>query len=134
MTNIKNDALYVMLVNFAHKCDNKGDFIIAKMVKALVKASKKPLPFSTSKKLEIDNYLKNIVDPKLEELKAKHDGKTSPQILMILTIDLLINEHKHLITRRLLSHLYDQKLIDDIYSLPKFKEYIKTHSDFIGSI
>jgi len=86
------------------------------------------------KHIEIGKYIKKEVEPKLKALEDLHDGKTSPQILLVLAIDMLINEYKHTTTRVHFSHFNIAKMIDEVYSIDRYKEFIKSHSDFISSI
>ena len=133
-SSLKDDLLFVALSGFAKSCletDPNADLLIGKVAKAINKYFNKNMPFSKTRKLEILNSIKKVLDPKMEELQNINNGKTSPQILMILTLDYLVKEKRHLLSRLKFGHFKLDKLIDDIYSLDRYKQYIKSHSDFI---
>ena len=134
MSDLKDDVLFVSLGGFAKSCletDPNADLLIGTMANSINKYFTKNMPFSKTRRLEILSHIKKVLDPKLGELQNINYGKTSPQILLILTLDYLVKEKRHLLTRMKFGHFNVDKLIDDIYSLDRYKPFIKNHSDFV---
>lgn len=133
MTNIKIEALYILLSGFSKSClelTEDKELPINKLAYAVHKHFvKSKMHYTTLQKKNIADYMNKTIEPKLEAL-----GKSSPQILLILAIDLLVNEYKHLTTRLRFGHFDIDKMIDNVYSFDKYKKYIKSHSDFIGGV
>ena len=138
---IKEEAIFMLLSGFAKSCYNTmttetGELV--SMIKSVNKYFNKlnvHKRYKTEKRLKIiGSYIANIIDPKLEALQQQHDGKTSPQILLVLALDYLVNEVKHETCLVHFAHYNYSNLIDRIYSNEKFKPYIKSHSDFIWGL
>ena len=134
MTDLIDDVLFVALSGFAKSCldsDPDSKLLTNVISKAVNKYFSKNMPFNKKRRFEIMNAIKSTLDPKLEELEKSNNGQTSPQILLILTLDYLVKEKKHLLTRMKFGHFNVDKLIDDIYSLDRYKPFLKSHSDFV---
>ena len=137
---INQDTLFIMLSGFAKSCietQNKGNILnIANAVGRYFDKHIDLKQYKRSDKLAIANYINKKVDPKLEALQNEHDGKTSPQILLVLGLDMLINEYGHTTTRAMFGHFKKDimSLVDKIYMEEQFKPYIKSHSKFIVNI
>lgn len=131
--NIKQEALFITLSGFAKSCvdlDEDHTLPISKLAyfvnKYFTKDRKK---YSKVQRIQVGKYIKEKIEPRLYAL-----GKNSPHILLILTLDRLINEFRHDTARLKFIHFDISKMIDEVYSLDRYKSYIKSHSDFVLSI
>ena len=84
--------------------------------------------------LKVSEYIINNVESKLQEVENLHDGKTSPQILMVLCLDYVLNISNNKKLKSLFVGFDLGKLIDGIFMHDKYKEYVKSHSDFIENV
>jgi len=137
---LNQESLFILLSGFAKSCiesDSKGNIQnIANVVNRYFSKRQELKNLKEEHKITIATYINHIVEPRLEELQRLHNGKTSPQILLVLGLDMLINEYSHTTSRVAFGHFKKDimLLVDKIYSDEQFKPYIKTHSDFIGDI
>jgi len=136
---MNTNHLFLLLSGFAKSCidtaglEDKGE--INKLAKNIDKLFCNRI--SSINQYEYDSaviFIQNKVEPMLKEVEKIHNGETSPQILLILAVDKLLNEYKHDYSRKRFGYVDTSRLIDYIYSKDKFKPYIKSHSDFIERI
>jgi len=136
---MNTNHLFLLLSGFAKTCietaerrDNREINTLAKNIDKMFEKRLSDIPQSDYDSSVI--YIKNTVEPLMLELSNLHNGKTSPQILLVLAVDKLLNEYRHTLSRVKFGHIDTSRLIDYIYSKDKFKPYIKSHSDFIERI
>jgi len=142
--NVKIESLFIALSGFAKSCVDVADdrtLPISKLanevnkyfIKENVKYTQNKV-YTLLERQEIGKYTMSYINQELEKLQALNDGKTSPQILLILGLDRLINHYNHFETKRKFIHFDIVKMIDDVYSIDRYKPFIKSHSDFILSL
>ena len=139
--NVQRESLFISLSGYAKSCVDLTDdktLPISRMAdevnKYFIKQNKKyslNKVYSFNERQSIGKYTMSVIDNGLQKLQSLNDGKTSPQILLILAIDRLINHYNHFETKLKFCHFDISKMIDDIYSIDRYKPFIKSHSDFI---
>ena len=136
--NIKAESLFILTSGFAKSCVQVTEdktLPISVMANNIHRYfEKRKFHYNKKDSKTIGKYITEIIEPKLKQLEDLHEGKTSPQILLVLAVDQLVNEYKHITSRVNFSHFDISKMIDEIYSVDRYKEYIKSHSDFISNI
>ena len=142
--DVKKESLFIALSGFAKSCVDVSDDItlpISRMANYINKYFEKQnikyahnKVYSFLERQEIGKYTMSFINEELEKLQSLNDGKTSPQILLVLAIDKLINEYNHFETRLKFCHFDVDKMIDEIYSIDRYKKFIKSHSDFIEKL
>ena len=77
------------------------------------------------------NRLKNKVDLELKFLREIEGGKSSPQILMLLVLDRLVNLSGYKRAKIIFRGFDFGSYYDMIFSKDNYKEHLKKHNDFI---
>ena len=90
---------------------------------------------TTKKQREkIISYLANNVDIEIEFLKEKCEGKSSPQILLVLALDRLVNVIQDKNAKLMFKPFDMGSYIDLIFGYKGFREPLKEHNVFLDKV
>lgn len=83
---------------------------------------------------KIIDFLSRVVDVEIDFLKSQSEGKTSPQMLMILTLDRLINIVEDKESKLFFKCFNLGSFIDMIFSDENYKDALNHHNDFLDKV
>ena len=114
--------------------DERKIALLSKAVYYHVNMKMKKIRFTKKQMNKILTFQRTKLDAELDKLSSLHDGLTSPQILMILCLDWLINIDEDKTFKALFITHPLSVYIDEIYSKDKYKRYIKSHTSFMEDV
>jgi hypothetical protein len=74
------------------------------------------------------------LDKEFEKLESKNDGKTSPQLLLMLCLDWIMNIKSNATFKAKFVGFNIPLLIDWVFSHDKYKDHVRSHSDTILNV
>ena len=88
------------------------------------------MKLTKKQKVNITKRLKDKVDVELDFLRDE-GGKTSPQLLMLLILDRLVNISEYKRAKLYFANHKFGAYYDMVFKVDNYKEHLKKHNDFI---
>lgn len=144
--NLKNLLMVFMCQEFAKmslRTYDKSAYLdtqdhkFSMLSKIVLGFSKSYIAKSKANKKQINrliNHLSESFDVEIEFLKSKCEGTSSPQMLLVLTLDRLVNIRKDKQSMMYFKPLDLNSYTDYIYSKKEYQEKFKQHNDFLDRV